>query len=204
MSRRRRSIIIIIFIIDGGSAMPLDELGRWLQARAERRPSHQHPDARRLLTAIVAVGIDRPSTDLPLLAIDADAFNHGGSRSCGDLRRRASPQRHQQHALDRSASVRAIHQRKPTARSMHVPGAWDSTPPWQPRLSAWAPLLDTRNIKRPAAVHPAALCGRPGIRDRIAKEGPQDRGFSAARHTDIQRSSRPCANTGRSATPAPD
>jgi hypothetical protein len=66
------------------AAMPLDELEPWLQARAE-----QHPVATSLpmldgyVAAIVAgpVSISPPDWICPLLVIDADAFNHGGTPS---------------------------------------------------------------------------------------------------------------------------
>ena len=64
------------------AAMPLDELDRWLQARAE-----QHPVATSLpvldgyVAAIVAGPVSMSPLDwiCPLLAIDADASNHGGT-----------------------------------------------------------------------------------------------------------------------------
>jgi uncharacterized protein len=64
------------------AAMPLNELEPWLQARAE-----QHPRARSLpmlegyVAAIVAGPVSMSPLDWirPLLAIDADAFNHGGT-----------------------------------------------------------------------------------------------------------------------------
>jgi uncharacterized protein len=58
--------------------MPLDELEQWLQARAERRPiAIAMLDG--YVTAIVAgpVSVSPPNWICPLLAIDADAFNHG-------------------------------------------------------------------------------------------------------------------------------
>ena len=62
------------------AAMPLNELEPWLQARAE-----QHPVATSLpvldgyVAAIVAGPVSMSPLDwiCPLLAVDADAFNHG-------------------------------------------------------------------------------------------------------------------------------
>ena len=62
--------------------MPLEELERWLQARVD-----QHPVATSIamldgyVTAIVAgpVSISPLEWICSLLAVDADAFNHGGT-----------------------------------------------------------------------------------------------------------------------------
>ena len=62
--------------------MPLDELEQWLQARAERRPiATCIAMLDGYVTAIVAgpVSISPPNWICPLLAIDADAFDHGGT-----------------------------------------------------------------------------------------------------------------------------
>ena len=64
------------------AAMPLAELERWLQDRADRRPvAASVPMLDGYVAAIVAgpVSIDPPDWICPLLAIDADAFNHGGT-----------------------------------------------------------------------------------------------------------------------------
>src|SRR6516164_11167975 len=79
MSRRRRSSSSSSM---AAAAMPLDELEPWLQARAE-----QHPVATSLpvldgyVAAIVAGPVSIGPLDwiCPLLAVDADAFNHGGT-----------------------------------------------------------------------------------------------------------------------------
>src|SRR5271155_1894482 len=63
-------------------AMALDELGRWLEQRAERRPvATSIPTLDGYVTAIVAGPVSISPLDwiCPLLAIDADAFNHGGT-----------------------------------------------------------------------------------------------------------------------------
>jgi uncharacterized protein len=53
----------------------------------------------------------------------------------------------------------------------------------QPRLSAWAPLLDTRNINHglllPILLHCVDDQGRPAA--RTCKEGPRDQKISAQR-----------------------
>ena len=64
------------------AAMPLPELERWLQDRAARRPvATSVPMLDGYVAAIVAgpVSIDPLDWICPLLAVDTDAFNHGGS-----------------------------------------------------------------------------------------------------------------------------
>ena len=64
------------------AAMPLEELGQWLQDRVDRRPrATSIPMLDGYITAIVAgpISLDPPDWICPLLAIDADAFNHGGT-----------------------------------------------------------------------------------------------------------------------------
>ena len=92
-------------------AMSLMQLERWLQDRVERRPvATSLPVLDGYIAAIVAGPVSISPLDwiCPLLAIDADAFNHGGTPEFAAISAVVqSPQRHQQHALDRSASVRA-------------------------------------------------------------------------------------------------
>src|SRR5262249_21422970 len=62
------------------TAMPLAELERWLQARLDRHPAATGlPMLDGYVAAIVAGPVSMSPLDwiCPLLAIDADAFNHG-------------------------------------------------------------------------------------------------------------------------------
>ena len=62
--------------------MALPELERWLQDRADRRPVATNiPMLDGYVAAIVAgpVSIDPRDWICPLLAVDADGFNHGGT-----------------------------------------------------------------------------------------------------------------------------
>ena len=64
------------------AAKPLAELERWLQDRADRHPvAASIPMLDGYVAAIVAgpVSIDPRDWICPLLAVDADAFNHGGT-----------------------------------------------------------------------------------------------------------------------------
>ena len=193
------------------AAMPLAQLERWLQDRAERRPvATSLPMLDGYVAAIVAGPVSISPLDwiCPLLAIDADAFNHGGTAGVrGDLRRRAAPQRHQQHPLDQPEAVRAdpsAQAERRRRRASMVPGI--------PRRHAAATIglgaaaRHPQRQPRPAAAHPAALSWTiRAVRcsDRQGKV-PRPRNFCATPTPISQRSSRPCASTGcRSATPAP-
>ncbi len=166
MSRRRRSSSSSSSSSMAAAAMPLDELGRWLQARAERRPvATSIPTLDGYVTAIVAGPVSISPLDwiCPLLAIDADAFNHGGTPEFAAIS--AVVRRHNDISNTLSTAphqFEPIHQRKPNGEVDARPWCLGFHAAMQPRLSAWAPLLDTSA-------------------DRIAKEGPQDRGISAAR-----------------------
>ena len=115
------------------AAMSLVQLERWLQDRAERRPiATSLPVLDGYIAAIVAGPVSISPLDwiCPLLAIDADAFNHGGtpefaaippSRSTTTLSAKPS-------LPTRIGSNRSISASR-TATSMRVPGVWDSTPP---------------------------------------------------------------------------
>jgi len=64
------------------AAMPLEELERWLQARVDQHPAATNlPMLDGYVAAIVAGPVSMSPLDwiCPLLAIDADAFNHGGT-----------------------------------------------------------------------------------------------------------------------------
>jgi hypothetical protein len=114
------------------AAMSLVQLERWLQDRVERRPvATSLPVLDGYIAAIVAGPVSISPLDwiCPLLAIDADAFNHGGTpefaaisaRSTTTLSAKPSPP-------TRIGSNRSISASR-TATSMRVPGVWDSTPP---------------------------------------------------------------------------
>jgi len=140
MSRRHSSSSTM-----AAAAMPLDELEPWLQARAA-----QHPAAINLsmldgyVAAIVTGPVSISPLDwiCPLLAIDADAFNHGGTPEFAAIS--AVALRHN----DISNTLSTAPQRfKPIFRSK--PGGGVDVRPWchgfhaamKLRLLAWSPLL---------------------------------------------------------------
>lgn len=183
MSRRRDKASSSM----AAAAMSLVQLERWLQDRAERRPvATSLPMLDGFTAAIVAGPVSISPLDwiCPLLAIDPRRLQprwHGGVR--GDLRRRAAPQRHQQHPLDQREEVRADPSAQAERRRRCA-----SLVPGIPRRHAAATIgLGTaarypQHQPRPAAAHPAALCGRSGPPAAwTCKEGPRDQGISAQR-----------------------
>ena len=114
--------------------MPLDELERWLQARAERHPvATSLPMLDGYVAAIVAGPVSISPLDwiCPLLAIDADAFNHGGTPEFAAIS--AVALRHNDISNVLSTAPEAVRadpcRASRMATSMRVPGARDSTPP---------------------------------------------------------------------------
>jgi hypothetical protein len=73
--------------------MPLGELDRWLRGRADRQPATTNLSMLdSYVTAIVTgpVSFDPREWIYPLLAIDADAFNHSGTPEFGAISARAA------------------------------------------------------------------------------------------------------------------
>jgi hypothetical protein len=183
MSRRRHSASSSTT----AAAMSLAQLERWLQDRAERRPvatSLSVLDG--YVAAIVAGPVSISPLDwiCPLLAIDADAFNHGGTAEFAAIS--AVVQHH--NAISNTLSTNPkqfepIHPRKPN-------GDVDARPLVSgiPSRHAAATIgLGTtarhpQHQPRPAATHPAALCGRSGpSAARTGKERSRDQGIPAQR-----------------------
>ena len=115
------------------AAMSLVQLERWLQDRTERRPvATSMPVLDGYIAAIVTGPVSISPLDwiCPLLAIDADAFNHGGTAEFAAIS--VVAQHHNAISKPslptRIGSNRSISASR-TATSMCVPGAWDSTPP---------------------------------------------------------------------------
>jgi uncharacterized protein len=157
------------------AAMPFAELERWLQDQAARRPvatSVPMLDG----YAIVAgpVSIEPPDWICPLLAVETDAFNHGGTPEfaaiCAVARRHndishvllATPKRFEpMHRRESSGEVDP----RPWCRGFHAA--------MRLRMSDWAPLLDTGNVNHGLLLHCRDDQGRPLL-------GPaRDQGFSA-------------------------
>ena len=147
--------------------MPLDELEPWLQARAE-----QHPVATSLpvldgyVAAIVAGPVSMSPLDwiCPLLAIDADAFNHGGTLEFAAIS--AVALRHNEISNTLSTTpdrFKPMHRREANGDIDARPWCQGFYAAMRLRISAWAPLLDASNRpSRSIAAHPAALSRRSG------------------------------------------
>src|SRR5712672_2679920 len=146
MSRRRHPAVSATT----AAAMSLAELERWLRDRAGRRPvATSIATLDGYVVAVVAGPVSISPLDwiCPLLAIDADAFNHGGTAEFAAIS--AVVQRHNDisNTLSKNPDrFEPIHQRKPNGDVDARPWCLGFHAAMQPRLSAWAPLLDTRNV----------------------------------------------------------
>ncbi|WGR96241.1 UPF0149 family protein [Bradyrhizobium sp. ISRA443] len=130
--------------------MPLDELEPWLPARAKQHPlATSLPMLDDYVAAIVAgpVSMSAPDWICPLLAIDADAFNHGGMPEFAAIS--AVALRHYGISTVLSTAPHRfapIHRRKPNGDVDARPWCQGFYAAMRLRLSAWAPLLDISNI----------------------------------------------------------
>ncbi len=167
MSRRRHPVSSSTT----AAAMSLAELERWLQGRAERRPvAAGMPVLDGYVAAIVAGPVSISPLDwiCPLLAIDADAFNHGGTPEFAAIS--AVVQHH--NAISNTLSnnptrFEPIHLRKPNGDVDARPWCRGFHAAMQPRLPAWAPLLDIRNVNHGLLLPVLLFCadenGRPVV-----------------------------------------
>jgi uncharacterized protein len=146
------------------AAMSLAELEQWLRGRAERRPvATSMPMLNGHAAAIVAGPVSISPLDwiCPLLAVDADAFNHGGTAEFAAIS--AVAQHH--NAISNTLST-APQLFKPIFRSK--PGGGVDVRPWchgfyaamKLRLLAWSPLALFRQPRLPPALARAAVLRR--------------------------------------------
>ncbi len=187
MSRRRHQASSAT----AAAAMPLAELERWLQARAERRPVATNiAMLDGYVTAIVAGPVSINPLDWigPLLAVDADAFNHGGTPEFAAIS--AVAQRHNDISNTLSTAPHRfapMHQRKPNGDVDARPWCRGFHAAMQPRLLAWAPLLDLSNVNHglllPILLHCVDDHGRPMLGP--ARKGRDTEEFLRNAHTDI-------------------
>src|ERR1700722_11552755 len=173
MSRRRDQASSSMAV----AAMSLVQLERWLQDRTERRPvATSMPVLDGYIAAIAAGPVSISPLDwiCPLLAIDADAFNHGGTAEFAAIS--AVVQHH--NAISKTLSTNPdrfepIHQRKPNGDVDVRPWCLGFHAAMRPRISAWAPLLDTRNVNHglllPILMHCEDDQGRPLLGPRPAR-----------------------------------
>jgi uncharacterized protein len=173
------------------AAMPLAELERWLQDRADRHPiATSIPMLDGYVAAIVAgpVSIDPLDWICPLLAIDADAFNHSGTPEfaaiCAVARRHNEISRILSTTPDR---FEPMHRRKPNGEVDPRPWCRGFYAAMRLRMLDWAPLLDTSDVNHglllPILLHCRDDQGRPLLgptrKSRTTKE------FLRNAHADI-------------------
>jgi uncharacterized protein len=132
------------------AAMLLEELERWLQARADRHPiATSIPTLDGYVPAIVAGPVSMSPLDwiCPLLAIDADAFNHGDTPEFAAIS--AFALRHNEISQTLSTApdqFEPMHRRKSNGDIDPRPWYQGFYAAMRLRLSVWAPLLDASNV----------------------------------------------------------
>jgi uncharacterized protein len=173
------------------AAMSLAELERWLQGRAERRPvATSMPMLDGYVAAIVAGPVSISPLDwiCPLLAIDADAFNHGGTPEFAAISGVVQHHNAISNTLSNNPTrFEPIHLRKPNGDVDARLWCLGFHAAMQPRLSAWAPLLDTRNVNHGLLLPILLRCvddhGRPLLGP--PRKGPETAEFLRNAHSDI-------------------
>ncbi|MDA9512181.1 hypothetical protein XI04_03730 [Bradyrhizobium sp. CCBAU 11430] len=173
------------------AAMSLAELERWLQARVD-----QHPAATSLpmldgyVAAIVAGPVSMSPLDwiCPLLAIDADAFNHGGTPEFAAISAVALRHNDISNTLSTAPDRFApMHRRKPSGDVDPRPWCQGFYAAMRLKLSAWAPLLDARGINHglilPILLHCRDDQGRPLLGP--PRSGRETKNFLRNAHADI-------------------
>ncbi|WP_338075757.1 YecA family protein [Bradyrhizobium septentrionale] len=132
------------------AAMPLADLERWLQARIDRHPAATSiPMLDGYAAAIVAGPVSMSPLDwiCPLLAIDADAFNHGGTPEFAAISAVALRHNDISNTLSTAPDrFEPIHRRNPNGDVDPRPWCQGFHAAMRLRLSAWAPMLDTSNV----------------------------------------------------------
>ena len=128
------------------AAMPLPELDRWLQERADRRPvAAGLAMLDGYVAAIVAgpVSISPPDWICPLLAVDADAFNHGDTPEFAAISAVALRHNDISNTLSTAPGrFQPFHRRKPNGNVDARPWCSGFYAAMRLRISDWAcPLL---------------------------------------------------------------
>jgi uncharacterized protein len=190
------------------AAMPLAELERWLQDRTDRRPvAASVPMLDGYVAAIVAgpVSVDPPDWICPLLAVDADAFNHDGTPEFAAICAVARRHNDISHVLSTTPNrFEPMHRRKLNGDVDPRPWCRGFYAAMRLRMSDWAPLLEFSDVNHGLLLPILLHCrDSTGVRCSDHLGGVARSGNFCATPTPIfQPSSRPCANTGcRPATP---
>jgi uncharacterized protein len=173
------------------AVMPLEELERWLQQRAQRRPvATSIPTLDGYVAAIVAGPVSISPLDWirPLLAVDADAFNHGGTPEFAAISAVVQHHNHISNILSTNPNrFEPMHRRKPNGDVDARPWCQGFHAAMRPRILAWAPLLDTSNVNHglllPILLHCLDDQARPLL--GTARKGHEAKEFLRNAHTDI-------------------
>jgi uncharacterized protein len=151
------------------AAMPLEELERWMQARVDRHPAVTSiPMLDGYVAAIVAGPASMSPLDwiCPLLAIDADAFNHGGTPEFAAISAVAPRHNEISNVLSTTPNQFApMHRHKANGDVDPQPWCQGFYITMRLSISAWAPLLDASNVHHglllPILLHCRDDRGRP-------------------------------------------
>ena len=173
------------------AAMPLDELDRWLLGRPSRQPAATNLSMLDgFVTAIVAgpVSFDPREWICPLLAIDADAFNHGGTPEFAAISAVAVRHNDISNILSTAAHrFEPIYRIKPNREVDARPWCEEFYAAMRLGMAVWSPLLNTGDIDHglllPIFVHCVDDQGHPLLGP--TRKGPESKAFLRKAYRDI-------------------
>jgi uncharacterized protein len=173
------------------AAMPLEELERWLQARRDQHPvASSIPMLDGYVTAIVAGPVSMSPLEWirPLLAVDADAFNHGDTPEFAAISAVALRHNDISNILSTAPDrFEPMHRCKPDGDVDARPWCRGFYAAMRLRMSDWAPLLDTGSVNHglllPILLHCRDDQGRPLLGS--ARKGREAGELLRNAHTDI-------------------
>jgi uncharacterized protein len=173
------------------AAIPLEQLRRWLQARVDQHPvATSIPMLDGYVTAIVAgpVSIGPIEWICPLLAVDADAFNHGDTPEFAAISAVAQHHNDISNILSTTPDrFEPMHRRKPNGDVDARPWCRGFHAAMRLRMSDWAPLLDSSGANHrlllPILMHCRDDQGQPLLRP--TKKGHEARELLRSAHAEI-------------------
>ncbi|WP_316161002.1 UPF0149 family protein [Bradyrhizobium sp. SZCCHNRI20481] len=144
--------------------------------------------------------LDPPDWICPLLAIGADAFNHGGTPEFAAISAGAMRHNHISDTLSAAPDkFRPVHRRKANGDVDARPWCRGFYAAMQLRMPAWARLLNLADINHglllPILLHSVDDHGRPLFGP--TKKGREGKDSCVMPTRIFRPPSRPCANTGR-------
>jgi uncharacterized protein len=168
--------------------MPLDKLDLWLQGRSSAAKNLSMLDG--FVTAVVAgpVSMDPPGWICPLLGIEIDELNHGGTSEFAAIS--AVAVRHNaivETLTNAPKTFEPIFARKPNRDIDAGPWCEGFYAAMKLRLSAWAPLRNPADINHdlllPILFHCVDDQGRPMLGP--SRQGPDTEQFRRTAYKDI-------------------